>query len=42
MGAMPSVAKLLASGFGFILNFLGRKYIVFPEKASGRWEPQNK
>ncbi|MCK5216069.1 MAG: bifunctional glycosyltransferase family 2/GtrA family protein [Candidatus Omnitrophica bacterium] len=42
VGMIPSLSKLLASAFGMILNFLGRKYIVFPEKASGKWEPQNK
>ena len=34
------MAKLLATGLGFVLNFLGRKYIVFPEKKAGAWRPQ--
>lgn len=37
-----SFSKLIATGIVFIINFLGRKYIVFPEKASGPWKPQNK
>ncbi|MBK7105280.1 MAG: bifunctional glycosyltransferase family 2/GtrA family protein [Ignavibacteriae bacterium] len=36
----PGSAKLIATGIGFILNFLGRKYLVFPEKPSGPWKPQ--
>jgi glycosyltransferase involved in cell wall biosynthesis len=39
-GFSPQAAKLLATGLGFILNFAGRKYIVFPEKKSGVWKPQ--
>ena len=39
-GFSPQLAKLLATGFGFILNFTGRKYIVFPEKKAGAWKPQ--
>ena len=35
----PQLAKLLATGLGFILNFIGRKYIVFPEKKTGPWKP---
>lgn len=36
----PSFSKILATALGFILNFLGRKYLVFPEKPSGPWKPQ--
>jgi putative flippase GtrA len=39
-GFSPQSAKLLATGLGFILNFIGRKYIVFPEKKAGVWKPQ--
>jgi glycosyltransferase involved in cell wall biosynthesis len=39
-GFSPQFAKLLATGLGFILNFIGRKYIVFPEKKAGVWKPQ--
>jgi len=31
---------LLATGLGFVLNFAGRKYLVFPEKKAGAWKPQ--
>jgi len=30
---------LLATGLGFVLNFAGRKYLVFPEKKAGAWKP---
>ena len=36
----PQLAKLMSTALGFILNFAGRKYIVFPEKKSGKWKPQ--
>ncbi len=39
-GVYAGVSKLLASGVCLILNFLGRRYCVFPEKASGPWKPQ--
>ena len=39
-GFSPQIAKLLATGLGFILNFAGRKYLVFPEKKAGAWKPQ--
>ncbi len=38
-GSSPQLSKLLATGLGFVLNFAGRKYIVFPEKKSGPWKP---
>jgi len=39
-GFSPQLAKLLATGLGFILNFTGRKYLIFPEEKSGPWKPQ--
>ena len=36
----PALSKMIATGIGLLLNFLGRKYIVFYEKASGPWKPQ--
>ena len=39
-GVYASVSKLLASGVCLVLNFLGRRFCVFPEKASGPWKPQ--
>jgi putative flippase GtrA len=35
------VAKLFASGIGLVLNFAGRKWLVFPEPVSEDWKPQN-
>jgi len=40
-GFTPVTAKLMATLWGLILNFAGRKYLVFPEKASGSWKPQH-
>ncbi|MBK8944247.1 MAG: bifunctional glycosyltransferase family 2/GtrA family protein [Ignavibacteriae bacterium] len=40
MSFSPGISKLIATGIGFLINFLGRKYIVFPEKPSGPWKPQ--
>ena len=34
------IAKILATALTFILNFIGRKYIVFYEQSSGPWSPQ--
>ncbi|MGR8946611.1 MAG: glycosyltransferase [Gammaproteobacteria bacterium] len=34
-----SASKLVATFFGLILNFLGRKYFVFREPPSGPWQP---
>lgn len=36
----PEYAKISATLITFILNFLGRKYLVFPEKSSGPWKAQ--
>jgi dolichol-phosphate mannosyltransferase len=35
-------AKLAACGAGLIFNFLGRKYLVFPELAAGPWTSQKR
>ena len=40
-GVNPAAAKLAATAIGLLLNFAGRKYLVFPEPASGPWKPQN-
>jgi len=37
----PIISKLIASISVFILNFLGRRFIVFPEPRPGSWQPQN-
>ncbi|MEM7466171.1 MAG: bifunctional glycosyltransferase family 2/GtrA family protein [Pseudomonadota bacterium] len=39
MGLGLGVSKLLATGLGLVLNFLGRKYFVFRESPSGPWQP---
>ncbi len=39
-GSSHATAKISATGVGFILNFLGRRFWVFPEKSRGPWNPQ--
>jgi putative flippase GtrA len=39
-GAGPGLSKLTASALGLILNFLGRRFLVFPEQSSGPWKPE--
>lgn len=39
-GMAAWLAKSTATMVGLILNFAGRRLIVFPEKASGPWRPQ--
>lgn len=37
--AVPAgIAKLLATALGVVLNFVGRRYLIFPEPGSGLWE----
>jgi glycosyltransferase involved in cell wall biosynthesis len=36
----PEASKIIATMIVFVLNFLGRRYIVFPESPSGAWKPQ--
>ncbi|MGK7394487.1 MAG: glycosyltransferase [Candidatus Cyclobacteriaceae bacterium M3_2C_046] len=40
IGFSASLAKVQATLGVFILNFLARKYIVFPEKQTGGWQGQ--
>ncbi len=40
-GLRPVVAKLFASAVGLILNFAGRRFLVFPERPSPDWQSQN-
>lgn len=35
------VSKMLSNVFGLVLNFSGRKWLVFPEPSSPGWRPQN-
>jgi glycosyltransferase involved in cell wall biosynthesis len=37
LGISPSLSKMAATALVFILNFLGRRYFVFPEPTSGPW-----
>ncbi len=37
----PLLSKLIATVSLFIINFLGRRFLVFPEPAAGPWKPQN-
>ncbi|MEO8399341.1 MAG: GtrA family protein, partial [Ignavibacteriaceae bacterium] len=41
-GWQPAVSKIIASLLGFVLNFSGRRFLVFPESPSGPWKPQIK
>lgn len=38
----PWSAKLMATALGLLLNFTGRRFLVFPEPSSGPWHPQQK
>jgi dolichol-phosphate mannosyltransferase len=35
-------AKALSTAIGLVLNFAGRRFIVFPEKPNPDWKPQSK
>ena len=37
----PAGAKLAAAAVGLVLNFAGRRFLVFPEPAAGAWTPSN-
>jgi glycosyltransferase involved in cell wall biosynthesis len=40
---VPAVpAKLWASALALVANFLGRRYLVFPERRPGRWAPTDR
>jgi glycosyltransferase involved in cell wall biosynthesis len=40
LGATPALSKSIATLMGVVLNFTGRRYLVFPEPVSGPWKPQ--
>ena len=40
-GLAPSLSKLLSTAIGLVLNFSGRRFLVFPEKPNPDWKPQN-
>jgi len=39
MGSSPALAKFVATMMGLVLNFSGRRFLVFPEPVSGPWKP---
>jgi dolichol-phosphate mannosyltransferase len=41
MGMNAALAKALATAIGLVLNFAGRRFIVFPEDPSPDWGPQD-
>jgi dolichol-phosphate mannosyltransferase len=41
VGAGAGVAKALATGVGLLLNFAGRRFVVFPEQPNPDWKPQD-
>jgi dolichol-phosphate mannosyltransferase len=40
LGTGAAVAKTLATAVVFVLNFAGRRFLVFPEKPNPDWAPQ--
>jgi glycosyltransferase involved in cell wall biosynthesis len=40
VGALPAGAKVIATLLGLVFNFTGRRFLVFPERSSGEWRPQ--
>jgi len=41
VGLSALLAKVLATALGLVLNFAGRRILVFPDKPRGDWKPQN-
>jgi len=41
MGVGDGWAKIASTGIGLVLNFTGRKYVVFPERSNPDWKPQD-
>jgi glycosyltransferase involved in cell wall biosynthesis len=41
LGMNPPLAKALSSVIGLVLNFAGRRFIVFPEKPNPDWKPRD-
>ena len=39
-GASPAISKMMATGLALILNFIGRRFFVFPEPSSSSWRPR--
>ena len=41
LGMSEAIAKLGGTAVALAVNFLGRRFLVFPEQPSGPWRPQN-
>jgi dolichol-phosphate mannosyltransferase len=41
LGMDPPLAKVLSTVIVLVLNFVGRRFIVFPEKPNPDWKPQD-
>lgn len=41
LGLGEALAKLGGTAVALAVNFLGRRFVVFPERPSGPWRPQN-
>jgi glycosyltransferase involved in cell wall biosynthesis len=39
LGLAPSLAKATASGIALVFNYLGRRFLVFPEQRLSPWSP---
>jgi dolichol-phosphate mannosyltransferase len=42
VGSQPWLAKTMSTAIGLVLNFAGRRFIVFPEEPRTDWKPQDK
>jgi dolichol-phosphate mannosyltransferase len=42
VGFADWVAKCFSTAIGLVLNFAGRRFIVFPEKSNPDWKPQSR
>jgi putative flippase GtrA len=40
-GLAPWLAKLVSTAIGLVLNFAGRRFVVFPDKQRADWKPQD-
>lgn len=40
LGVSPGISKISATSTNLFLNFLGIRFLVFPESPSGTWRPQ--
>jgi putative flippase GtrA len=38
-GVVPGLAKIVASAIALVFNFVGRRYLVFPERRPAAWAP---